>query len=197
MVSPQPGSERGQWYLAEMCVQIIVLNGGSSAGKTTIARSLQGMLTPPWLLFGVDDVVEAIPQQGIKDGSLLSFGPNGRVDVGPRWRDVERSWFEGIRAVAESGTGVIIDEVLLDGGQGQKRLQGMLGDLTVLWVGVTCDAEVAEAREALRGDRVPGMARSQATHVHTNMVYDVVIDTSDQTSGACAEIIYAQLSSDT
>jgi hypothetical protein len=29
------------------------------------------------------------------------------------------------------------------------------------------------------------------------MVYDVVIDTSDQTSGACAEIIYAQLSSDT
>jgi chloramphenicol 3-O phosphotransferase len=73
----------------------------------------------------------------------------------------------------------------------------MLGDLTVLWVGITCDAEVAEAREALRGDRVPGMARSQATHVHTNMVYDVVIDTSDQTSDACAEIIYAQLSSDT
>jgi chloramphenicol 3-O phosphotransferase len=180
-----------------MGVQIIVLNGGSSAGKTTIARCLQGLLIPPWLLFGVDDLVEAIPQQGIEDGSLLSFGPDGQVAVGPGWRDVERSWFEGIKAVAESGTGVIIDEVLLDGGQGQRRLQGMLPDLNVLWVGVTCEAEVAEAREALRGDRVPGMARAQATLVHTNMVYDVVVDTSDQTADACAEIIYAQLSTDT
>jgi chloramphenicol 3-O-phosphotransferase len=29
------------------------------------------------------------------------------------------------------------------------------------------------------------------------MVYDVVVDTSDQTADACAEIIYAQLSTDT
>jgi chloramphenicol 3-O phosphotransferase len=177
-----------------MGAQIIVLNGGSSAGKTTIARCLQGMLTPPWLLFGVDDLVEAIPQQGIDDGSLLSLGPDGQVDVGPGWRDVERSWFKGIRAVADNGTGVIIDEVLLDGGQGQERLQGALDGLTVLWVGVTCDADVAAARESQRGDRVPGMARIQATAVHVGMIYDLVVDTTDETAEACAEFIHAQLS---
>ena len=34
---------------------VIVLNGGSSSGKSSIARQLQARLAPePWLTFGVD-----------------------------------------------------------------------------------------------------------------------------------------------
>lgn len=40
---------------------MIVLNGGSSAGKSSIARSLQAVLPDPWLAFSVDDFVDALP----------------------------------------------------------------------------------------------------------------------------------------
>ena len=39
-----------------MPIQVIVLNGGSSSGKSTIARRLQSVLPRPWLTFGTDDM---------------------------------------------------------------------------------------------------------------------------------------------
>ena len=97
--------------------QVIVLNGASSAGKTSIARCLQSMMTTPWLLLGIDDLIRAMPDQGIEDGSLLHIDETGQVEVGPGWRDLEVSWYIGVAAIAASGTGIIVDEVLLDGGR--------------------------------------------------------------------------------
>ena len=178
-----------------MGARVIVLNGGSSSGKSTIARCLQGQLPSPWLLFGVDDLVEAIPQTGIADGSLLHFGSLGQVEIGPGWRDLERSWYIGLAAIAASGTGVILDEVFLEGGRQQERLRAVLGGLDVLWVGVVCDGRVAAAREALRTDRVAGMAESQAQVVHDGVAYDVVVDSADTMPEECAATIVSRLSS--
>ena len=36
-----------------MAIQVIVLKGGSSSGKSGIARCLQAVLPDPWLVFGV------------------------------------------------------------------------------------------------------------------------------------------------
>jgi chloramphenicol 3-O phosphotransferase len=41
--------------------QLIVLNGGSSSGKSGIARCLQAVLPDPWLAVSVDTLVEAMP----------------------------------------------------------------------------------------------------------------------------------------
>jgi chloramphenicol 3-O-phosphotransferase len=41
--------------------RVIVLNGGSSSGKSGIARCLQAILPDPWLAFGTDTLVEAMP----------------------------------------------------------------------------------------------------------------------------------------
>jgi len=177
-----------------MSTAVIVLNGGSSSGKSTIARRLQVILPRPWLLFGVDDLVAAIPQHGIEDGSLLRFKEDGEVQVGPGWRELEASWYTGIAAIAASGSSIILDEVFLDGARGQERLRMVLGNLEVLWVGVQCDGKVAAAREALRSDRVPGMAESQAAVVHEGVVYDVTVDTSHTSPETCAAKILSQVS---
>jgi chloramphenicol 3-O phosphotransferase len=174
--------------------QVIVLNGASSAGKTSIARCLQSMMTTPWLLLGIDDLIRAMPDQGIEDGSLLHIGETGQVEVGPGWRDLEASWYVGVAAIAASGTGIIVDEVLLDGGRSQERLRTAFGRLRVLWVGVECDRDVARAREALRPDRVAGMAESQAAVVHEGVAYDLIVDTSHTSSESCAARILAQAS---
>ena len=174
-----------------MSTRVIVLNGASSAGKTSIARCLQAMLTPPWLRLGIDDLIRAMPDEGIEDGSLLHIGGTGEVEVGPGWRTLEASWYIGVAAIAASGTGVIIDEVLLDGGGGQERLRTALGGLAVLWVGVKCDREVARAREAQRPDRVAGMAEYQSAVVHEGVAYDMIVDTSHDSPESCATRILA------
>ena len=169
-----------------MGTQVIVLNGTSSAGKTSIARCLQWMLSTPWLLLGIDDLTRAVPDKGMDDGTLLHVTETGQVEIGPGWRSLEASWYTGLATIAACGTGVIVDEVFLDGGAGQARLRRSLRDLEVLWVGVICDLEVARAREALRPDRVVGQVDSQAFVVHAGVEYDLTVDTSRDTSESCA-----------
>ncbi len=152
------------------------------------------MLAAPWLLLGIDDLTRAVPDKGIDDGTLLRVGETGQVEVGPGWRSLEASWYVGIATIAASGTGVIVDEVFLDGGAGQERLRNALGGLEVLWIGVTCDLAVAEAREALRPDRVAGQAESQAPVVHEGVEYDLVVDTSRATSESCAAMVFERVS---
>jgi len=44
-----------------VAIQVIVLNGGSSSGESGIVRCLQAVLPDPWLAFGVDTLIEAMP----------------------------------------------------------------------------------------------------------------------------------------
>ncbi|WP_062208307.1 hypothetical protein [Streptomyces sp. NBRC 109706] len=41
--------------------RVIVLNSGSSAGKSGVARCLQAVLAEPWLTLGVGPLVDALP----------------------------------------------------------------------------------------------------------------------------------------
>jgi chloramphenicol 3-O phosphotransferase len=179
--------------LPVVSIQVVLLNGVSSSGKTTIARSLQKALVTPWLLLGVDDLIRAMPNEGLEDGSLLHIGKTGQVDVGPGWQKLEVSWYIGVAAIAASGTGVIVDEVFLGGRKSQDRLRAALGDLGVLWVGVECDHDVARAREALRPDRVPGMAEAQAAVVHEGVLYDLTVNTSHTSPESCAATILSRM----
>ncbi|HUB15362.1 MAG TPA: chloramphenicol phosphotransferase CPT [Acetobacteraceae bacterium] len=176
-----------------MLIHVIVLNGGSSSGKSSIVRALQDSLPQPWLTFGVDDFVDAIPpaMQNSEDG--LVFLPDGRIAVGPGIRRLGAAWEQGIAAIARAGVGVIIDEVFLAGATAQERWRAALHGLKVLWVGVRCDPLVASQREKRRGDRVPGMAAQQADVVHQGVTYDLVIDSTNATPSACAQMIVDRL----
>lgn len=164
-----------------MRVEVIVLNGGSSSGKSSIAACLQAQLNGTWLVLGVDDLIRALSHGPLDTtaGGTLEITPEGSVVVGVAFRAAELAWYEGLAAMARTGTGLIVDEVFLGGGTSQDRLHAAFSDLAVLWVGVRCDAAVAEARERQRGDRIIGQARDQAERVHQGVRYDVVVDTDD------------------
>ncbi|MEV7953423.1 chloramphenicol phosphotransferase CPT [Streptomyces sp. NPDC087532] len=168
---------------------MIVLNGGSSSGKSGIARCLQAVLPEPWLAFGVDTLVDAMPVSMRASDAGIEFAPDGEVIVGPEFRTLETAWIEGIAAMARAGARVIVDEVFLGGAESQRRWQKALDGVGVLWVGVRCESEVAAAREVARGDRVTGMAASQADVVHRGVLYDLEVDTTRSESMECARII--------
>jgi chloramphenicol 3-O phosphotransferase len=107
---------------------------------------------------------------------------------------LQTAWSQGIAAMAQAGAGIILDVVFLDGAEGQRRWTAVLAGLQVLWVGVMCDKLVAAAREAARGDRVPGMA-AQAPLVHRHMAYDLTVDTTQTLPGDCARRIVDRVAS--
>ncbi|MEU4396824.1 chloramphenicol phosphotransferase CPT [Kribbella sp. NPDC023855] len=176
-----------------MATQVIVLNGGSSSGKTGIARCLKAVLPQPWISLGVDDLVDALPQGLLDQGSGIAFGEHGEVEVGAGFREIEAAWMAGVAAMARAGARIIFDDVFLSGAASQERMRAQLAGLEVLWVGVRCAPEIAAGREIARGDRVNGMAALQATAVHEGVVYDLEVDTGTTESIDCAHTIAAHV----
>ncbi|WP_030933860.1 chloramphenicol phosphotransferase CPT [Streptomyces sp. NRRL S-646] len=170
-----------------MATQVIVLNGGSSSGKSGIVRCLQAVLPEPWLVFAIDTFVESLPAS--MQAALVS--PDGGVTVGPEFRTLQDAWREGVAATVRAGAPVIIDDVFLGGAESQEGWRKVLAGLDVLWVGVRCEAAVAAGREIARGDRVRGMAEQQAELVHRDMEYDVEVDTTRTESLECARTVAA------
>jgi chloramphenicol 3-O phosphotransferase len=168
---------------------VIVLNGASSSGKSSIALELQGLLPRPFLTFGVDTLVAALPPASSAHEPGIAFGSDGVVAVGGHFRQLEHAWYQGLAAIARDDVGMIIDEVFLGGRESQDRLRSALDGLRVVWVGVRCDLEVAVAREAARPERTQGMASSQAMIVQDGVKYDLQVDTTTSTALECATTI--------
>lgn len=176
-----------------MTTQIIVLNGGSSSGKTGIARCLQAILPRPWIRIGVDDLLDALPPSLMDSDSGVAFGRQGEVALGDDFRELEAAWLTGVAAMARAGARVIFDDVFLDGAVSQERVRARLEGLAVLWVGVRCAPEIAVGRELARGDRVIGMAAGQADMAHRGVAYDIEVDTGHAESRDCARVIAARV----
>ncbi|MGH3681392.1 MAG: chloramphenicol phosphotransferase CPT [Natronosporangium sp.] len=172
-----------------MATQVIVLNGGSSSGKSGIARCLQAVLPDPWLAIGVDTLIQAMPAAIRTSAAGIEFAPDGKVTVGPQFRTLERAWIHGVAAMARAGARIIVDDVFLGGAASQQRWREALAGLPTLWVAVRCESPVAEGRELARGDRVTGMAGSQAELVHQGVSYDLEVDTTHSEALACARAI--------
>lgn len=64
--------------------QVIVVNDGSSPGKSGITRCLQGMLSDPWLRIGVGDLIDAPPPSlPIRGGTSSSAAHSQAHAEGP------------------------------------------------------------------------------------------------------------------
>ena len=170
--------------------QVLVLNGGSSSGKTTLARCLQEELDGYWLRLGVDTLIDAAPPR-LLGGGGLDLAEDGSVEVGANFVEVQGQWMAGIAAMAAAGAHVLVEDGFVSGPVAQQRWREALSGLTVGWVGVRCAADIVTAREAGRGDRIAGMAASQADSVHRGITYDLVVDTGINEPADLARVVRA------
>ncbi|RDI17423.1 chloramphenicol 3-O phosphotransferase [Lentzea flaviverrucosa] len=173
--------------------QVIVLNGGSSSGKSGIARCLQAVLPQAWLAVGVDTLIDVMPARLRLGSEGIGLAGDGEVSVGAEFRVLEDAWMAGVASMVRAGARVIVDDVFLGGAESRRRWEKALDGLDVVWVGVRCDAAVAAGRELARGDRVAGMAEAQAELVHRGMTYDVEVDSAKSEAVECARVIAARV----
>ena len=166
--------------------RVLVLNGGSSSGKSSLARALQLVLPGIWLRLSVDTLIDACPPS-LLSAEGLELAEDGEVRVGAAFTAVEERWMAGIARMVELGAQVLIEDGFVSGPAAQERWRRALRRLPVGWVGVRCDPAVAAARERARGDRSEGMARLQAESVHVGIEYDLEVDTSQRAPADVAD----------
>jgi chloramphenicol 3-O phosphotransferase len=165
---------------------IVVLNGTSSSGKTTLARAFQELAGSVFLNFSVDDIFFSLPQ------SALDLIHAGQTIPNLPFIEIHTAYYACVRELAALGRDLVIDNSITARAQAERLVAAVEGH-RVLMVSVTCAAEVLEERERARGDRYPGLAAKQIATIDRWLEYDVRIDTSGGSPKAGAERIVEAL----
>ncbi|MCL2813602.1 MAG: chloramphenicol phosphotransferase CPT family protein [Oscillospiraceae bacterium] len=155
--------------------KIIYLEGVSSSGKTTLARTLQTRLPEPFFLLSGDMFWEMSPNNGIKPTIYESNVIFSKVDLITR---------NTLKLFSDLGIDFIIDFVPVRGG-----FTKILYENPVLYVNVFCPIEELRRREKERGDRQIGLAESQLDEMFPQAEYDITVDTFNNTPEECADKI--------
>ena len=189
---------------------VILLNGCSSSGKTTLALKLQQILPEPYQHVALDHFRDGMPSrvrgfnsptddpgaQGLnvvperRDGQWVTnieFGDYGEHILAGMRRTVATLW--------QSGCSVIVDDLLFKRSYLDDYM-AVLDSASTWFIGVRCSLDVVEAREAQRPGRFPGTATSHFEQIHQHgSPYDLEVDTSVNSPRATAELIRERLAS--
>ncbi len=163
---------------------IVILNGASSSGKTSILRVLQDMLSEPYLDAGIDKFIWMLPERYL-DRPLWDDVLGLAVQPGETGRRLFAGMHRAIAALAQAGNNVLADHVLVEPAW-VSECASLFCDLPAYLVGIRCPLEVLEERERSRKDRTLGQARDQYPVVHAHYVYDLEVDTSLLSVEDCA-----------
>lgn len=168
---------------------IVVLNGPSSAGKTTLARAFQELAPTLFLNLSIDSIFAALPP------SALDRVTAGLTIPGLPFIEVHDAFYACVRALADAGRDLVIDNAVTARAQADCLCAAVEGH-RVLLVSVTCAPEILNQRERTRGDRHPGLASRQLDTIDRWLDYDLRIDTSERSSTESAQQIINALSAD-
>ena len=160
--------------------RIILVNGASSAGKTTLCRALQSRIDGPFWHYSIDHF----------RGSVLPWDRIKRGDFA--WSDLRPAFFDGFHrclpALARAGNDLIV-EYIVETERWMADLLALLAAHDVFFVAVHCPLDELERRERARGDRRPGEARRDYATAHVHCTYDLEMDgTRDANDNADAVI---------
>ena len=153
---------------------ILLFNGPSSSGKTTVGRCLQRVASDLWLLLSLDSFLEMFPPTMGQDW--------------PPFSTLSGAYYRTALVWAEAGYNLIIDTVI-DENDSFIQCAQALARFNACTVGFHCSVEELSRREALRGDRESGLAKRQFDRVHRLVPYDLELDTASMSIEACADKI--------
>lgn len=189
---------------------VIILNGPSASGKTSMQKELQKLFSSPYLGIGLDSFfVGVLPERFVVGPALptdidpalvmkgeVSADTEGNrlfhLFIGSVGDKVMRGMHHAIAAYARQGNSCIVDYITYKK-EWIPDLCAALRGVKVYFVGVDCPLDVLEAREKARGRSfVEGHARShwQTVHEGIEYAYDLRVNTHDLTAEQCAYKIY-------
>ncbi|HEY3556490.1 MAG TPA: AAA family ATPase [Kribbella sp.] len=161
--------------------QVVLLNGTSSSGKSTIAKELLEVLDGTWFHLAIDHFHRIRARRDWTEAEFL-----------PVFQRTVLGFHRAVAGMASAGNNVVVDHILGERWRLEDCLKVFDG-LPVLFVGVRCALPELERRERERGNRGIGRAAFQFPLVHQHGVYDVEVDSDRHTPAACAARIRERL----
>ena len=161
--------------------QIVLLNGPSSSGKSTLAKALQAMLEKQrgksYAVVSIDDLMKCSPTETIYEDDVF---------------EISGDLCACVREAMKTASGVIVDHVITSE-RIFRQFMETLSPYRIRLVHVTCPAEVLRRREQERGDRCPGSAEASAAYLYPKEHYDLTVDTGCASPDEAASRITARL----
>lgn len=184
---------------------VIILNGPSAAGKSSIQNEFQKLMMPNlWIKVGIDNLFDKpMPEITIEN---LNFWQNENeirwvssekdvhynsvitLHLGKQGLSVVQGMNRAIAEYAKSGCNVIVDYI----GYDQKWLEDLkqqLKGVKTYWVKVEIPLEILEKREEARATSPKGHARSHFNKVYGNIGYDLIVNSDKDSAMTIAENI--------
>lgn len=174
---------------------LLVLNGTSSSGKTSISAELIKQKEIPFYHVSVDDffmnyndfINHKFPDEPVReiDHQVVSEILDDSICS---------VFYSTIKLLSEMGFNVIVDTVF----DNDKRFNEFLdhfADRITLFVGVLCSREELIRREQARGDRQIGLVDAQFDIVYRFDEYDLEMNTEELNPAECAEQIFNYIKS--
>lgn len=185
--------------------RVLILNGVSRAGKSTLARAIQASVPGVWMHLGGDTHQACTPADRQPGVGLRPGKDQVRPEVEACVPVLYAALCESIAVHARLGLDVVADVNFHDS---YTRRYGILEDcarrlagLETLFVGVRCPVEVIWERRATTWGQLPGHVAQdvveavelaqRATHAHRG--YDLEVDTSVMSPQSCAAVIARRL----
>ena len=145
--------------------QVILLNGPSSSGKSTLSKALQTLIFNEgdgrYEVVSIDDFMKISKTETIYEDDVF---------------EISGEMCQKALEILEAGSGVIIDHVITSE-RIFDQLTESLSLFCLLKVHVTCPPDILRSREIERGDRCLGSAESSAKYLFPKEGYDIVVDT--------------------
>src|SRR5581483_5516909 len=141
------------------CGTVIILNGPSAVGKSSIMRAFQAKRVEPWLGIGIDNFfvgvlppkfyLEDKPEHHTVMRGVASEDEQGKLFtlfIGAEGQKVIHGMHGAIAAYAHAGNNVIVDYIMYDPAWHHDLMQALAG-VPVTTIGITASLPVIEARE--------------------------------------------------
>ena len=156
--------------------RLVILNGPSSAGKSSIAAELQQQLAAAGkdpVLLSIDDYMKIAENEEIWEDDVFEIMPD-------MCRDLTEALREGRWVIVDHvATSERIWQALLDAAEGRP----------VTSVRVSCSLETLQRREKERGNRFPGSAEASLKYLYPKEGYDLEINSEEKDPKTAAETI--------
>ena len=183
--------------------RIIFLNGTSSAGKTTLAHSLQEQFTEPYVHIALDQFRDGLPDKfrglnapvgtsGDRGLNVVPITdvrrPYTEIRFGPDGKKILRGMRRAMAAMVAGGNNIIVDDIILESEFLDDYLM-VFNPFEVIFVGVRCPVDVINERERTRPGRFPGTAMGHFEICHSHQIYDIEVNTASMGPEECAQAI--------
>ena len=158
--------------------RVILLNGPSSSGKSTLAAALRDLIEQKrgerFAVVSIDSFLRMSARDAIYEDDVYEIHPA-----------LCRAAQEALR----TAPGVILDHVITSE-RIFSQCMALLRPCRLCLVRVTCPPEELEKREQARPDRCPGSAAASARYLFPKDGYDLTVDTMLMTPAQCARRVF-------